>query len=219
MLLNQSYGTKNNLLKGYNVLLYFAGSMVTYEPTEECVTDFWKKGLLKKMPVLSNNPRFLKAVSQLRESCSDQTACSVLMRKDYQRLFTGQTFSVSLLASQFTDSQEEKNRIKKEIKEFYIAYGWVPKLRQKLPDDHLGIIVLFLTRMIDKLNSLDDEPCRCEMRSEIVRFTERYILPWIGEWNQQVQDSAETLCYKGTANLLAAIMEDIHDIMVEEQNK
>ena len=219
MLLNQSFGTKNNLLKGYNVLLYFVGSMVTFEPTEECVTDFWKKGLFKRMPVLSNNPRFINAVSQLRASYNNQTVCSVLLKKDYQRLFTGQPFSVPLFASQFTDSQEERNRITKEIKEFYKIYGWEPKLRQKLPDDHLGIIVLFLTSMIDKLNSLDDEPCRREMRKEIVRFTERYILPWIGDWNQLVQKSAETLCYKGTANLLAAIMEDLREIMIEEQNK
>lgn len=219
MLLNQSYGTKKNLLKGYNVLLYFTGSMITYEPTEECVTDFWKKGLLKRMPVLSNNPRFIKAVSQLRESCSDQSLCSVLMKRDYTRLFTGQSSSVPLLASEFTDSQDEKTRIKKEIKDLYDTYEWRPKIRQKLPDDHLGIILLFLTRMIDKLNSLDDEPCRCEMRSEIVRFTDRYIIPWIDEWNQLVQESAETLCYKGTANLLVSIAEDIREIMIEEQYK
>lgn len=219
MLLNQLNRGTNNLLKGYNYLLYFAGSMVTYEPTDECVTDFWKKGLLKRMPLMSNNPRFITAMAQLRESCKDQTLCSATLKKEYQRLFGMHSFSIPLLASHFTENQEEKDRIRKELKELYDAYGWNPKLRIKLSDDHLGIEVLFLTKMIDKLNSLDDEPCRNEMRNQIIRFTERYMLPWIGEWNQRVQESAESLCYKGTANLLTSIIEDVRETMVKEREK
>lgn len=215
MLLNQSYRGINNILKGYNLLLYFTGSMITYEPTDECVADFWEKGLLRRMPVTSNNPRFIKAMAQLRESCNYQLVCAESLKKEYQRLFGRHLNAVPLLASHFTDCQNEKNRIKEELKEFYDAYGWKTKVRAKLPDDHLGVEVLFLTRMIDKLISLDDEPCRDEMRKEIIRFTERYMLPWIAEWNQRVQESAETLCYKGTANLLTAIIEDIRETMEE----
>ena len=27
----------HNILKGYNMLFYFAGSMIMYEPSEECI--------------------------------------------------------------------------------------------------------------------------------------------------------------------------------------
>ena len=47
---------ENNILKGYNMLLYFAGSMIMYEPSEECIVDFWTNGVLKKLPVSSSNP-------------------------------------------------------------------------------------------------------------------------------------------------------------------
>jgi hypothetical protein len=38
------------ILKGYNMLLYFAGSMIMYEPVEECVADFWSNGMLSTLP-------------------------------------------------------------------------------------------------------------------------------------------------------------------------
>ncbi len=66
---------ENSVLKGYNMLLYFAGSMVMYEPDEECVIDFWSKGILKALPVRSSNPRFMEAASQLRDSCKDKDTC------------------------------------------------------------------------------------------------------------------------------------------------
>ncbi|MBP1667108.1 MAG: hypothetical protein H6Q23_1968, partial [Bacteroidetes bacterium] len=66
---------RKNLLKAYNMLLYFAGSMIMKEPTEECVIDFWTNGNLKKLPVKSSNPRFIKAASILRESCEDKVLC------------------------------------------------------------------------------------------------------------------------------------------------
>ena len=91
-LINQNYSMfpkdqENNILKGYNMLLYFAGSMIMYEPSEECIMDFWTKGNLKNLPVSSSNPNFIKAASQLRESCVDKNICGKMLREDYIRLF------------------------------------------------------------------------------------------------------------------------------------
>jgi hypothetical protein len=47
---------QNMILKGYNTLLYFTGSMIMYEPSEECVTDFFSGRLLNTLPIKSRNP-------------------------------------------------------------------------------------------------------------------------------------------------------------------
>ena len=78
---------QHNILKGYNMLLYFAGSMIMYEPSEECVVDFWKNGILKNLPVSSSNPNFIKAASQFRESCEDKSICGKMLREDYIQTF------------------------------------------------------------------------------------------------------------------------------------
>jgi TorA maturation chaperone TorD len=155
----------NNLLKGYNMLFYFAGSMIMHEPSEECIVDFWERGILKNLPVSSSNPNFVKAASQLRDSFSDRSIFGKLLHEDYLRLFARQ---LPALAPAY-ESQYNKKIIARSgydsssVTEFYNSYGWQSKFKGKIDDDHLGIELLFLTLLIDKYLVLDDEACRGEM--------------------------------------------------------
>lgn len=202
-----------NLLKGYNLLLYFAGSMIMNEPEEECVNDFWINGTLKKLPVSSLNPRFVKAAALLRDSCADSTLCNKMLIKDYSRLFSeGGSLLAPAFASLYRNPENDGSTSFEEISEFYNAYGWEPKWRDKTDDDHLGIELLFLTRMVDNYLALDDDPCRYEMQKEICRFIDQHILSWIPEWNEKILKHADTLCYKGIGTLIYACVEDLYGI-------
>jgi len=210
---------ENNILKGYNMLLYFAGSMIMHEPSEECVVDFWRNGILKRLPVSSSNPNFVLAASQLRESCSDKNTCGKSLREDYLRLFAEDDLT---LAPAY-ESVYRKNRTAdssentQTVTEFYNAYGWVSKFKGRINDDHLGIELLFLTLLIDKLMVLDDKACQVEMRNEIRRFTGNHILSWIPDWNRNLQSHANTLCYKGIGTLIMACTEDIFSMMTQQE--
>lgn len=212
---------QHSILKGYNMLLYFAGSMIMYEPSEECVTDFWTNGVLKNLPVSSRNPNFVKAAAQLRESCIDKKICGKMLREDYIRLFAREEYT---LAPAY-ESRYLKNRDSRASKgitgvsEFYNSYGWVSKFKGKISDDHLGIELLFLTLMIDKYIVLDDEACQSEMRNEIRRFIHQHMILWIPEWNKKVQSNAKTLCFKGIATLIQACTEDILSILDQSQTE
>ncbi len=210
----------HSILRGYNMLLLFAGSMVMYEPTRECIVDFWKNGLLKQLPVKSKNPRFVNAASLLRESVEDETLSIKTLRDDYNRLFPGdQKPLVPVNESVYNDFIPRQTIKKTEnVSEFYDSYGWVSKLRGKIPDDHLGIEILFLTRLIEKYLALDDEPCRIEMRGEIRRFIDQHLLLWIPRWNEQMQEHAATLCYKGIGSLIQACIEDINNLLSHPEN-
>lgn len=198
----------HNILKGYNLLFYFAGSMVMHEPSEECIVDFWEKGILRNLPVSSSNPNFVKAASQLRESFVDRKTFGKLLHEDFLRLFT-----VNFLAPAFESSH--KNEITRKefhnssVTEFYDSYGWKSKFKGRINDDHLGIELLFLTLLIDKYLTMDDEACKGEMRKEIRRFINTHILSWVPLWNQKVQKNAKTLSFKGIANLILACSEDV----------
>ena len=205
----------HNILKGYNMLLYFAGSMVMYEPTQECVVDFWKNGLLKQLPVKSMNPRFVNAASQLRESVEDSTLSIINLRDDYNRLFPSEDKPLVPLKGSLYKEERIAEKLKKpeNVTEFYDSYGWVSKFRSKMADDHLGIELLFLTRMIEKYLVLEDDPCRVEMRNEIRRFINHHLLPWVPQWNEQMQEHANTLIYKGIGTLIHACIEDIDSVL------
>jgi TorA maturation chaperone TorD len=206
---------QNNLLKGYNLLLYFAGSMIMYEPTEECVVDFWSKGILNALPVSSSNPRFIEAASQLRNSCNDKTQCRRMLQEDYNKLFSDSELALARpVESTYLKNEFLLNgKLPFKVSDFYNSYGWKSSSRIKVPDDHLGTELLFLTLLVDKHIALDDEACRKEMKNEIRRFIGQHILSWIPEWNEQIQKYAETLCYKGIATLIYACSEDIFSLL------
>jgi TorA maturation chaperone TorD len=206
---------EHNILKAYNMLLYFAGTMVMFDPSIECIHDFWKQGILRNFPVSSRNPRFLKAASQLRESVDDKKSNFEMMKADYFVLFSDRSGPV---ATPVESVFRKKNsfiydKIIPDVKEFYSAYGWESKFKNHIPDDHIGIELLFLTLMIEKYLELDDDACNKEMKNEIRRFIDQHIFSWIPEWNNQIQSHANTLAYKGIGTLIQACAEDIYSIM------
>jgi TorA maturation chaperone TorD len=204
-----------NVLKGYNMLLYFAGTMIMFDPSQECIHDFWTNGILKSLPVSSYNPRFIMAASRLHQSVGDQDSCVIKMKEDYLKLFTG---AGNPLTPPFESVYRSKDHLlfdrqTAEVREFYRSYGWESKFKGSIPDDHLGIELLFLTLMIEKYLEFEDEACNSEMRNEIRRFIDQHLLSWIPEWNEQVQKHSNTLSYKGIAMLILACVEDIYSIM------
>jgi len=201
----------NNMLKGYNMLLYFAGSMIMHEPSEECIVDFWEKGILKNLPISSSNPNFIKAAYQLRESFADKTQFGKLLHEDYLRLFDKQVPALApAYESQYSrEIRDNSGFHSSDVTEFYNSYGWKSKFNGRIDDDHLGIELLFLTLLIDKYLSMDDDACQGEMSKEIRRFIIYHILSWVPEWNRKIQVHANTLSFKGIGNLILACTEDI----------
>jgi TorA maturation chaperone TorD len=201
----------HNVLKGYNLLFYFAGSMIMHEPSEECIVDFWEKGILRNLPVSSSNPNFVKAASQLRESFADRRTFAKLLHEDFLRLFKKEPSALApAYESEYSyDIFRHSGFRPSRVTEFYESYGWKSKFIGKIDDDHLGIELLFLTLLIDKYLTLDDEACRGEMKGEIKRFINSHILSWVPIWNHKVQIEANTLAFKGIGNLILACAEDI----------
>jgi len=201
---------QNTILKGYNMLLYFAGSMIMYEPSEECVVDFWSAGILDALPVSSRNPRFLEAAAQLRSSCENKRVCKSMLQKDFHRLFSGYLLAPPVKSVYSTRQIYVEAE---SVSDFYNSYGWIYRSRYRFPDDNLGIELLFLTLLTDKYITFEDDLCRIEMGNEIMRFIDKHMLSWIPDWNRLMQENAETLCYKGISTLVYACLEDINSFL------
>lgn len=191
-----------------------------HEPSEECITDFWTKGILKNLPVSSSNPKFVKAASQLRDSCVDKTICGKILREDYIRLFARQELPLAPAYESLYQNigQHFSSSDSVSVTEFYNSYGWESKFKSKIKDDHLGIELLFLTILVEKYLVLDDDACRIEMRKEIRRFIDQHILSWVPEWNKKVQAHSNTLCFKGIGTLILACSEDIFTLLDQKSS-
>lgn len=210
----------NDILKGYTMLLYFAGSMITYEPSEECIADFWKNGIVRNLPVKSTNPNFIRAAAQLRDSTEKREFLGKKLRDDFLRLFSG---AGEELAPPFESAFSEAgysvdSQSNESVSEFYNAYGWKPGLRARLHDDHLGVELLFLNKMIEQYLQLDDNACQSAMRSEIHRYIRKHLMSWIPDWNNSIQKSSETAGYKGIGSLIVACSEDLSSMFEEGED-
>jgi TorA maturation chaperone TorD len=206
---------QTNILKGYNMLLYFAGTMIMFDPSQECIHDFWSQGILKSLPVSSTNPRFIKAASLLRESVGNQKSNIKMMAEDYLLLFASKDYPLAPPYESVyrTNGHPDMDKNTSEVKEFYKSYGWESKFKGKIPDDHLGIELLFLTILIEKYLEFDDTVCEKEMKKEILRFIDQHILSWVPMWNDYIQKHSGTLGYKGISTLIFACVEDIYGIL------
>ena len=202
----------HNILKGYNMLLYFAGSMIMYEPNEECIVDFWQNGIIKRLPVNSPNPKFARAASQLRDSCGDRAGCLKNLREDHTRLFNNQGLSLAPAFESYYSSGLNLGLKSITVSEFYDSYGWTSKYKGVIRDDHLGVELLFLTILVDKYLVMDDQVCLIEIRNEIRRFIKLHILSWLSKWYEKMQEHARTLGYKAIATLIYACAEDIYTL-------
>jgi len=205
---------QHNILKGYNMLLYFAGTVIMYKPSEECILDFWTNGILKNLPVSSSNPTFVKAASQLRNTCDDKKICKEILQDDFDRLFDMKEHSLAPAFESLYSKKEiaGSGTYPVGVTEFYNSYGWVSKFKAKMTDDHLAIELLFLTILIDKYVALEDAACQAEMGQEICRFIDNHLFNWIGEWNSKIQNYSNTIDFKGIATLIIACVEDIYSI-------
>jgi TorA maturation chaperone TorD len=138
-----------------------------------------------------------------------------MMQEDFKRLFAD---NGDLLALPYESAYQHNNlllseKIIEEVKGFYKSYGWESKFKGKIPDDHLGVELLFLTLLIEKYLELDDEICNTEMGNEIRRFIDQHIMSWIREWNENIQEHAKTLSYKGIGTLIYSCIEDLYNIL------
>lgn len=140
--------------------------------------------------------------------------------EDYQRLFSNPRFAVAVPLKSLWAPEDAVEGTSKDDEpgSFYESYGWKPKLRNRLPDDHLGIEILFLTLLTDKLTSFDDEACRSEMKKEIRKFIKDHMFSWVPQWNSVVQEFAGSMCYRGISTLILACAEDIYALLDTEND-
>jgi len=208
---------QQNLLKGYTMMLYFSGSMVMFDPTTECVYDFWTKGIIKHLPVSSSNPDFIRAAGLLQESARRASNKSELLKEDFLRLFTGTGKPLAPPVESVYRNEEHliSGIIAEELRNIYRNHSWESKFKNKIPDDHLGIELLFLTYLIEKYTNLKEKSASHSFANEIVEFIREHLLSWVPQWKDDVIKYANTFAYRGIALLVFSSLEDVKTVIKE----
>lgn len=206
-----SSGNENNFFAAYNLLLSFAGSFILHEPKSGCISDLIEMDLFKKLPVDSDNPKFLMASGYLRKINPDRPLDYDEIINDHLELFgnKGKTLAPPYGSVYMSADSIINDTTSLEVRKIYYAYGWKSDMEGKVPDDHLGIELQFINLLLDKYPRLEDDICRNEVKKDLKKFIRLYISPWIYRWNKDLQKNAESDFYKGLGYLIVSSVEDI----------
>lgn len=212
-----SKNDKTNLFTAYNLLLSFTGSFILYEPHQGCINDLVEQNLFNSLPLESDNPQFILGASYLGKISPENGLNYDEIINDHLELFGGKgRASAPPYGSVYMSedhTMNDKNSL--EVRKIYNAYGWKSSLEDKTPDDHLGIEIQFITMLLGKYPQLEDDVCRKEIRNDLVRFIEKYISPWVNDWNRNIQEHSISDFYKGIGYMTVACIEDVYSLMKE----
>ena len=209
-------GSQNgDILKGYSMLLYFAGSFILNEPSDSCIRDLASQDIFRKMPVSSKNPGFMMACSFLNSINSDSAPEFDEILADHLRLFGGggETLAPPYESVYRSPDHLMNQESAMEVRHIYRTYGWQSSLRGIVPDDHLGIELQFLNLLLEKYSEIEDGVCHKEISSDIKKFIGNHLKPWINDWNRDVQSHAVSSFYKGIGYLVASSVQDIYHLV------
>jgi TorA maturation chaperone TorD len=205
----------NNVLKGYSMLLSFAGTFVLQQPQTGCINDLAETDIFKRMPVESKNPGFILASSYLRTICKGVDIDYDMIMSDHKSLFgaKGKSLAPPYESEYLSDDKLLFKEQTSEVSKIYEIYGWRSESADFVPGDHLGIELQFLILLVEKYLEIEDGICKKELIKDLNRYINNHLSPWINEWNQLVQKNASSDFYKGVGHLIVSCIQDISKIL------
>jgi len=204
------------LFNAYSVMFYFAGSIVTIEPDEDGLPGFCSSGLLRNLPVNSRNPAFATASGFFKAPCTDAGSCCENVVVHYQKLFGDKVNSVAWPAESSWPSSLDSilHKVHGSVGEFYSKYSFHPDNDKNLPEDHLGIELLFLNKLITLYIKESNPLSKDVIKRDIIGFVNSHLLNWLPDWVIAVTEKSGTKCFKGVAHLILASVEDVRSLLV-----
>lgn len=210
-----SENDNTNIFTAYNMLLSFTGSFILYEPQQGCINDLVEQDMLKSLPLESDNPKFILGASYLGKINTEGLFDYDEIINDHLELFggKGRAYAPPYGSVYMSKDHIMNDKSSTEVRKIYKAYGWQSTMEGTVPADHLGIELQFIILLLSKYPELEDDVCRQEISNDLVKFIDKYISPWINDWNRNIQEHSVSNFYKGIGYLTVACIEDVYSLM------
>jgi len=210
----ESMNTPEELLQAYTSLFLFLGGSVSMAPDESDLAHLCDSGMLRNLPVTSNNSRFARATRLLRSPCPMKQQCHLAVGDNYRSLLAGNgTAEAYPASSHWVNKGKPTEEHYEDLCSLYRRYGYSRTDEGGLTPDHLGIQLLFTNLLLEKYLTEDDYEIRAMIGRDIIRFISAEMLNWIPRWAEAVTDRSRTKCYTGISDLITGGLEDVLDIL------
>jgi TorA maturation chaperone TorD len=213
-----SMNTHDELLQAYTTLFMFLGSSVSMPPEQSGLPHLCDSGMLRNLPVESQNHHFINATRLLKSPCMHKQHCHMAIGNNYHDLMSdGNASSAYPAASHWISTDAAPGEHRDRLCGLYRRYGYRREKDCRLEADHLGIELLFTNLLIEKYLTEDDNEIKEMIRKELLAFISDEMLRWIPLWADKVAENSVTKCYTGISRLIVGSLEDVKDILLNQK--
>jgi TorA maturation chaperone TorD len=187
---------RNNL----TIMLPVLGKLLYTYPDEGFLCKIREARLFDDMPYISGQNGFTEAVELMRgwQDTGDDSA----VISDYQDLFVGIRGRVKVPAWESVYVAPEPvmfGGCTLDVRRWYDRHGIQIKNIRREPDDHIGLELMFLARL------MEIDPAEAE------EFFTKHIAPWYGKFFKMMEQYATTGFYRGLALMIRCVCEDVEE--------
>jgi TorA maturation chaperone TorD len=194
------------------------GMLIYEEPAEERLTSLIHEELFSEIPFANSNQQIVEGLRLLREWTKDASKQDISEVKDelnreWLRLLVGlgEPAAPPWAAYYFEKDPVIFGAKTLEVRKWYARYGLELERKYKEPDDHLGLMLQFLSVLTGKeaesLKTGETDTAQ-QFRLEQKEFLNRNLLPWVDHWKSLVDDETRNPFYKGLALLITGTLHD-----------
>lgn len=188
------------------------GRLLLFEPNPEMIDTFLSSGVLQQDALFANShmQQGIRLLASFAETWTK--AQTRLLLEDYTRLFIGLE---RILAPPFESVYRSREHLlfeqqTAEVREHYRRFRMEVPLRNRIPDDHIGYELQFLSELCFALDMAIREGKTAageRYAQEIGDFITMHVSVWLPAFMQRVEKHAETAFYSGIVLLVSGLTE------------
>jgi len=201
--------TKTELLAIRQLLYSFLGSSFLYLPNAHQIKTILHDSLFDELPLVIAGEDFQQGLSLLQtwtKESESRAFKEILaeLRQDYTAMFIGPGH---LLAAPWESVYLTEERLTfgeptLAVREFYLRHGLEFAKKNSEPDDHFGLEMEFMSKLIagqiqNLAEGLQEEAAFFE--SEQLVFLQEHLLKWTDDFTDNILNNARTLYFQGLA--------------------
>ncbi|MCL2808360.1 MAG: molecular chaperone TorD family protein [Coriobacteriia bacterium] len=214
-------GNRIVFLEDIALLLAVLGVLIYEEPSSERLEILLEEGFFTDTPFSAEQytgdaPEMSEGLDLLNE-WSKQAAAAGLeatvsdLASEWARLLVGIGTPVAPPWASFYLERDSLlfSKSTLEVREWYARYGLELERKHREPDDHLGLMLQFLSMLVsrecDALKA-EDTASATELMREQETFLNEFISPWISLWQQRVASDERSTFYRGLSLLIGGML-------------
>jgi len=190
------------------VIYNFLSTSFLHTPTPSHIKTIIQQNLFEEFPLALASQDFVLALDLLsswaieNENTDPAELCKELI-VDYNALFVGPGH---LLAPPWESVYLTEEKLTfgpptMEVRAFYLRHGLEYYKKNTEPDDHFGLEMEFMAKLISKQRQTQSKKEKEYLHNEQIAFLEEHVLKWLNDFTNDVYQNSQTKYFKGLALL------------------